>query len=77
VNLGNILFQEGQYDEAIVMYRDALARDPQSHNARANMGWALLSLGQVHEARVAWQTVLQVVPNHPSARAGLARLETK
>ena len=73
VNLGNILFYEEKFHEAINNYREALKRDPNTNNARANMGWAYWSLGRTDEARSAWQQVLQTAPDHPSAKAGMAR----
>ena len=75
VNLGNILFHEEKFHEAINNYREALKRDANTHNARANMGWAYWSLGRTNEARSAWQRVLQSAPDHPSAKAGMARIQ--
>jgi len=74
VNLGNIWFHEGEYQKAIGAYREALKRDGQAHNARANMGWALFTIGKMQDARGEWESVLRVVPNHPSAVAGMERL---
>jgi tetratricopeptide (TPR) repeat protein len=49
-NLGSVLLQKGQVDEAIVHFRDALEINADDVGAQANLGNALLQKGQLDEA---------------------------
>ena len=50
VNHGNALRAEGQLDEAIAAYRQAIAFNPNYAEARGNLGIALKDKGQLDEA---------------------------
>lgn len=59
---------------AVDLCRDALARFPGHLSARVTLGWALLDLGRLHEAREEFQIVRQSAPDNFAAIRGLAQL---
>ncbi len=50
VNLGRLYFEEGRYDEAIGVYRDALMVDPDDFNAHFNLANTLSQKKRYNEA---------------------------
>jgi protein O-mannosyl-transferase len=71
-NLGIVLFQKGQLDEAIAHYRTTLQMQPNFWDAEYNLGSALLGKGQVDEAIVYCDKAVSMEPNDPDARVALA-----
>ncbi len=59
---------------AVDLCRDALARFPGHLSARVTLGWALLDLGRLQEAREEFQIVRQHAPDNYAAIRGLAQL---
>lgn len=59
---------------AMDLCRDALARFPGHLSARVTLGWALLDLGRLQEAREEFQIVRQTAPDNFAAIRGLAQL---
>ena len=57
VDLGNIYFQQAEYDRAITCYSDFLQRAGLSHSLHDQV---LESLGETQEAKGAWQVALEV-----------------
>lgn len=57
---------------ALEKYRAAVAANPQSADAHANLGWGHYGLGQVMEALKAMQAALALDPRHFEAQYGLA-----
>ncbi len=57
VDLGNIYFQQAEYDRAITCYNDFLQRTDLRHSLHDQV---LESLGETHEAKGAWQEALEV-----------------
>jgi tetratricopeptide (TPR) repeat protein len=57
IDLGNIYFQEGDYEKAISCYTDFLQRTDLSHPLYDQ---ALESLGQTYEAKGSWQEAVEV-----------------
>jgi tetratricopeptide (TPR) repeat protein len=57
MDLGNIYFQEGDYQKAIICYTDFLQRTDASHPLYDQ---ALESLGETYEAKGSWQEALEV-----------------
>jgi tetratricopeptide (TPR) repeat protein len=57
MDLGNIYFQEGDYEKAISCYTDFLQRTDVSHPLHDQ---ALESLGGTYEAKALWQEALEV-----------------
>jgi tetratricopeptide (TPR) repeat protein len=71
-NLGTVLVQKGQVDEAIAHYRHALAIQPDWWDAEYNLGTALLSKGEIDEAIVHSERAVTMQPNDPDAQVALA-----
>jgi tetratricopeptide (TPR) repeat protein len=51
-NLGNAVMDAGQYDKAIALYSQVLARDPKYWLANYNLGYAFYKIGRFKEAEV-------------------------
>jgi lipoprotein NlpI len=62
-NLGNILLQKGQVDEAIVHFQKALNINPDDPEPQNNLGAALLQKGRIDEAIVHFQKSAEIAPN--------------
>lgn len=71
-NLGIVLLEKGQVDEAIVHYRAALQMEPNWWDAEYNLGTALLSKGEIDEAIVYCEKAVTMQPNDPDAQVSLA-----
>jgi len=67
VNLGAILFAEGNSNAAIDWWRLALRAQPLLEAARLNIARALVSNGKIDEARKELLTLMDFSPNHPLA----------
>jgi Tfp pilus assembly protein PilF len=70
-NLGNALGDERRPDEAVAEYRRALAMDATLIPARANLGVALLSLGDARAAARELAAVVEAQPRSATAHANL------
>jgi tetratricopeptide (TPR) repeat protein len=71
VRLGDLLYDQQRYLEAVGFYRQALEVKPQDANARTDMGIALLYLGRNREAVEAFDRAIQDVPGHALAHYNL------
>jgi tetratricopeptide (TPR) repeat protein len=71
-NLGIVLSQKGEIDQAIAHYREALEMHPDYSDADYNLGNALLQKGEIDEAIIHCQKAVTVQPNDPEAHVGLA-----
>ena len=78
-NLGIVLLEKGQVDDAIAHYQHALQLQPNWWDAEYNLGTALLSKGEVDEALVHSEKAVTMQPNDPDAQVALgsALLEKK
>ena len=63
-NLGMVLFQKGQVDEAIAQFQKALEINPNSRRTHYNLGNALFQKGQLDEAIAQYQKALEINPNY-------------
>lgn len=72
-NLGNALYNEGRYDEAIEQYRAAARLDPPEFRPHYNMGNALMKLGRSDEAIQSYLEALRRHPEHEGSREALRR----
>jgi len=70
-NLGWVLFQKGQVDEAIDYYQKALEINPNFANAHNNLGVALMQKKQVDEAVAQWQKALEINPQYADVHNNL------
>jgi tetratricopeptide (TPR) repeat protein len=66
-NLGFLAFEEGDMPEAARLFRRAVDCDPGFTDAHFNLAMTLEALGRRREARVHWQTYLQLDPTGPWA----------
>jgi Flp pilus assembly protein TadD len=73
-NLGLVLFQKGQIDDAIAHYQSALQMQPDWWDAEYNLGTALLAKGQVDEALLHCQKAVSLRPTDPDAQVSLGNL---
>jgi Flp pilus assembly protein TadD len=77
-DLGALLAEQGRHAEAEETFRGALARDPRSADALANLSASLGALNRVEEALAAGQQAVRLRPDHANAWANfgvlLARL---
>src|SRR5437764_1515508 len=71
-NLGIVLFEKGQLDDAIVHYRTTLQMQPNFWDADYNLGTALLGKGHVDEAIFYCDKAVRMQPNDPDAQVALA-----
>jgi tetratricopeptide (TPR) repeat protein len=70
-NLGNVLHQKGNVDEAIVQYQKALEINPANAEVHNNLGNILLEKGQVDEAIAHCQRALEINPDNSPAHNNL------
>jgi tetratricopeptide (TPR) repeat protein len=71
VRLGDLLFDEQRYLEAVGFYRQALELKPADANVRTDMGIALLYLGRYREAVEAFDRAILDAPGHALAHYNL------
>ena len=76
-NHGNIRLAQAAYDQAVLAYRQALARDPQLGEARYNLAQALEAAGKTDAAAAELDVLLQAEPSHADAVFNLAQLRMK
>ena len=79
VELGNMNFDQKNYDDAINMYKKALAVRPDALNVRTDMGTAMFYLNRYDDAIATFQEVLKTDPNNAQAlfNLGVAMLHGK
>jgi len=70
-NLGIVLFQKGEIDEAIAHYRKTLQTQPDFSDADYNLGNALVQKGEIEEAILHCQKAVMVQPFDPDAQVAL------
>jgi tetratricopeptide (TPR) repeat protein len=71
-NLGIVLFEKGQLDDAIAHYQTTLQMQPDFWDADYNLGTALLGKGRVDEAIFYCDKAVRMQPNDPDAQVALA-----
>lgn len=67
VDLGNLLFDSGQWDKATEHYGRALAKEPNNPDVRVDMAVAFHNLGQDQRARQEMERVTREHPDHRNA----------
>ena len=70
-NLGIVLMEQGQTDEAISQYREAIRVNPDFAYAHNNLGRALDKSGQTDEAISQFQEAIRLAPDDIQARNNL------
>ena len=76
-NMGLVLFQKGQIDDAIAHYRSALQMQPDWWDAEYNLGTALSAIGRVDEAILHSEKAVSLRPTDPDAQVSLGNLLTQ
>ena len=69
--LGVALNNQGQIDEAICQFQEAVRLNPAYANAHYNLGVAFFQRGRIDEAIRQFQEALRLVPDHPQAHNNL------
>jgi cytochrome c-type biogenesis protein CcmH/NrfG len=79
VELANTNFDQKNYDDAINLYKKALAIRPDALNVRTDMGTAMFYLNKYDDAIATFQEVLKTDPNNAQAlfNLGVAMLHGK
>ena len=70
-NLGNVLLDNQQADEAVAQFKQALAIQPDYADAHVNLGNARLQQGRVDEAMAEFQLALNLQPDSAEAHYNL------
>jgi len=74
INLTALLGEEGRWREALPWLMDAYGRDPADPRVLENLGEAFYRMGQMQDARRAWEELLAVRPGSVAAFMGLANV---
>ncbi|MEM9923216.1 MAG: tetratricopeptide repeat protein [Cyanobacteria bacterium P01_D01_bin.50] len=72
INLGNALFHENRYKDAIVCYDKVLEREESSYLALTNRGRCLKKLKQYKEALLSYEKAIEIKPDNHIAWYGKA-----
>ncbi|MBI2956042.1 MAG: tetratricopeptide repeat protein [Acidobacteria bacterium] len=72
INLGTLLYEQGEAEAAAGSYRRALQLDPASPLAHFNLGSVLDELGQTHHARQHLERAVELNPDYADAHYNLA-----
>jgi tetratricopeptide (TPR) repeat protein len=70
-NLGFVLVDKGQLQEAIAEYREAIRLKPDYAQAHNNLGFALLDKGQFEEAIAEYREAIRLKPDYAEAHYNL------
>ena len=70
-NLGYVLQQNGQVDQAIALFQKALEINPGSAETHTNLGFARLQTGNVNEALTHFREALEIDPTYAKAHNNL------
>lgn len=71
-NVGTELQVQGRVEEAIALYQDALARNPNNAVAHSNLGTAYAAAGRLDEAIEQHRTALELAPQDAEGHFNLA-----
>lgn len=74
INLGRLLYERGEWQEAVRLYRAALARAPDDPIAHYNLALALEDQGHIREAVRHYREAVRLEPHFADAHFNLARL---
>ena len=76
MDLGDRMFRERRFEEALSAYGEASTADPKSAEAEYKKGLAAIELGRRDEAANAFDRALARDPNHAAAREQRRRLQS-
>lgn len=77
INLGTLLYEENEREQAAACYRRAVALDPRNPLARFNLGSVLDELGQWASAREELRQAVRLKPDYADAHYNLALVAEK
>jgi protein O-GlcNAc transferase len=66
-NLGNLAFNRSEHDKAAVYYKQVLAKDPNHANAHLQLGYCLVSMGDLPGAIQHFEAFLKLSPKDSRA----------
>src|SRR5438874_4515082 len=69
-NLGTVLLQKGQVDDAIAQYQETIQMAPENADADYNLGNAFLQKGEIDAALTHYQRAVSVIPKDPDIQVG-------
>lgn len=72
--LGNFLFNSGEWEAAIAAYKRAIAIDPKFSAPYNQFGYALRHLGRTDEAEKVFRTYTELIPDEPNPYDSYAEL---
>jgi tetratricopeptide (TPR) repeat protein len=75
VDLGNFLYDQGVWDQAIPAYQRALEIKPRNADVRTDLATSLFNSSQFEAARREYEAALEQEPDKPQALFGLARVK--
>jgi tetratricopeptide (TPR) repeat protein len=70
-DLGSALGQQGQMDQAMILFQNALKNNPNDARAHSNLGIALFQRGQISQAMAQFSLAIQLDPNLAEAHFNL------
>lgn len=73
-NLGRICFELNDFEQAIILYKQAVELEPQNFSALFNLALAYKNKGQIEEAIETYKKALQIRPDNFKAYFNLAGL---
>lgn len=78
IELGNLLMDHAQYEDAARWYREALLLKPADNDVRVDLGASLLNLGRGSDALAEFDAALKSDPGHKKAlfNKGLALMQS-
>jgi Flp pilus assembly protein TadD len=76
-NLGNAYAAQGQFEEAIVQFAEAVRLHPNDSMAEANLGAALAESGQLLDAQTHLERALKLDPQNTVASDDLAEVKRR
>ncbi len=77
LNLGTVLVEKGQIEQAMVLFQKAVELDARNAQARDDLGHALLEEGHVDESIPQFQKALELYPNYEEAESNLGNAFTQ
>lgn len=76
-DMGSRAFKQGNFQEAIEHFKEALQVEPKSVEAHNNLGLAFMEAGNFEEARVHFSEVLKINPDDQKAKTNLDTVLTR
>jgi len=70
--LAHAHYMVGNYPDAAVVYRGLIEDYPAELDHQTGLGWAIARMGRVAEAKKIFEAVLEVSPDNPNAKQGMA-----